>query len=194
MEYVALGTQSGLSLNKIHRLWHGVSNVALRLPIPNISFGDLTIYQNKEKIRKKVNSVLDFLKSITGNLLMAGPLGEVFSFDCFACGMTLKRPVKNLISPSVVNCINPNCNESYLLEPGETKKNIDITRRVFRFECHSCQQSLEVPSNIFRELRFNQQLNIVCGSCQSTLELVMRPLMKLVEDKNSHNKQNQADA
>ena len=95
LEYVALGTQSALNLNEVHSLWHGVSNVALHLPIPNISSGELTIYQNKERIRKKVQSVIDFLRSITGNLLMAGPLGEVFSFDCFAYGMKIKRPVKN---------------------------------------------------------------------------------------------------
>ncbi len=194
LEYVALGTQSALNLNIVHSLWHGVSNVALHLPIPNISSGDLTIYQNKERIKKKVQSVIDFLRPITGNLLMAGSLGEVFSFDCFICGMTIKRPVKKLVSPSVVNCVNPKCDESYLLEPSETEKNVDITRRIFKFECIGCKRDLEVPGKIFRELRFNQQLNIVCSSCQSTLELVMRPLMKLVEDKNSHNEQNQMDA
>lgn len=194
LEYVALGTQSSLNLNKVHKLWHSLANVALHMPVPSIGSGELEIYQDKEKIRMTVESVVDFLKNIKGNLLMAGPLGEVFSFDCQACGMKIKRPVKNLVSPAVVNCINPKCKESYYLEPSEIDKDIGITRRIFRFKCQSCSEDLEVPGNIFRELRFDQQINIICGSCQSSLELVMRPLMKLTDEKNSLNKQNQADA
>lgn len=189
LQYVALGTQSALNLNKIHKLWHGLSNAALHIPVPSIGSGELKLYQDKEKIRKALESAIGYLRTIKGNLLMAGPLGEVFSFDCQTCGVRIKRPVKNLVSPSVVNCITPECKESYLLEPSETEKEVKITRRIFRFKCQSCDEDLDVPSNIFRELRFDQQLNIVCGSCRASLELVMRPLMRMGDEQNSHNKQ-----
>lgn len=181
LEYVAVGTQSALNLKRIHKLWHGLSNAALHIPVPSIGSGELTLYQNREKIRKVIESTVDYLRGIKGNLLMAGPLGEVFSFNCQDCGIKIARPVKNLVSPLAVNCISPECKESYLLEPGEQEKDIKITRRVFRIKCQSCDEDLDVPSNIFKELRFDQQLNIVCGSCQTSLELIMRPLMRVGE-------------
>jgi hypothetical protein len=188
LEYVVVGTQSGLNLRKIHKLWHGLSNAALHMPVPSIGSGELKLYQDKDNIRKVVESAVGYLRGIKGNLLMAGPLGEVFNFDCHACGIKIKRPVKNLVSPSVVNCITPECKESYFFEPGEREKDIKITRCIFRFKCQSCDEDLDVPRNIFKELRFDQQLNIVCGSCHASLELVMRPLIRTVEEQNSPNK------
>lgn len=182
LEYVALGTQSALNLLKIHKLWHALSNAALHIPVPSIGSGELKLYQDKAKILKIVKSTVEYLRGIKGNLLMVGPLGEVFSFDCQACGIKIKRPVKNLDSPLVVNCISPECKESYFLEPSEQEKDIKITRLIFKFKCQRCDEDLDVPSNIFKELRFDQQLNIVCGSCQASLELIMRPLIKVVEE------------
>ena len=180
MEYLPVGTQSALNLNQLHKLWNGLSNVALHIPIPSIGSDQLQIYQEKERIREKVESTIDLLSKIEGNLLMSGPFSEVFSFDCLACGMTAKRPLKNIGTSTVVNCINPNCRESYLLAPSEDSEDIEITRRVFRFKCEGCNRDLEVPNNVFRELKFGQQLDINCGSCASHLVVVMRPLMKVV--------------
>lgn len=194
LEYVAVGTQSALNLKRIHKLWHALSNAALHIPVPSIGSGELTLYQDEEKIRKVVESTVDYLRGIKGNLLMVGPRGEVFSFECQGCGMKIKRPIKNLVSPLVVNCIAPECKESYLLEPSELEQDIKITRRIFRFKCQICDEDLDVPSNLFKELRFDQQLNIVCGSCRTSLELIMRPLARMSEGENSHNNQKQADA
>tara|TARA_R110001592_G_scaffold363371_2_gene685900 strand:- start:30232 stop:31116 length:885 start_codon:yes stop_codon:yes gene_type:complete len=194
MEYLPVGTQSALNLKQIHRLWNGLSSVALHIPVPSIGTGQLQIYQDKEKIRKKVESTINLLSKIEGNLLMSGPFSEVFSFECLACGMTAKRPLKSLEAPTVVNCINPNCIESYVLTPSEEAEDIEITRRVIRFMCEGCNDELEVPSSYFRDLKFEQQLDIKCGSCESRLRVIMRPLVKVLDSEDSHNKQKQADA
>lgn len=193
MEYLPVGTQSGLNLNQMHKLWNRLSSVALHIPVPSIASGQLQIYQDKERIRKKVESTIRLLSKIKGNLLMSGPFEKVFSFDCLACGMTAKRPLKSLETPTVVNCINPNCIESYVLAPCGESEDIEITRRVIRFMCHGCNDELEVPSSYFRDLKFEQQLNIKCGSCESHLLVIMRPMVKVVNIEDSHNKKKQAD-
>lgn len=178
LEYTLLGQQHELNLNKVHSLWHGLSNVALHMSVSVISSGELGIYGNKEKIKNKVESVIEYLSGLRGNLLMGGVLGEVFSFNCLICSTSIKKPVKYLSSPTLVNCINPRCNESYALESDGKEQGFKITRRIFRFSCKGCNDDLDVPANVFRELKFDQQLNIRCGSCNASLTVIMRPLMK----------------
>jgi hypothetical protein len=180
LEYTLLGQQPELNLNRVHSLWHGLANVALHIPVPTVSSGALEIYGNKEIVKDKVKSVVNYLSGLKGNLLMGGVLGEVLNFNCFTCDTLIKKPVKYLSSrsPTLANCINPKCNESYLLESDGKEQGFKITRRVFRFNCKGCNDKLDVPSNVFRELKFDQQLNISCGSCSASFTLIMRPLMK----------------
>lgn len=178
LEYTLLGQQSELKPNTVHNLWHGISNVALHIPIPTISSGELEIYGNKEKIKNKVASVVEYLSGLGGNLLMGGVLGKVFSFNCCFCDTQIQKPVKNLTSPTLVNCINPKCNESYLLEPSSEDQDIKITRRVTRFDCKDCNNNLDVPTNLFRGLKFDQQINIRCPSCDASSTVIMSPLIK----------------
>lgn len=178
LEYTLLGQQSELNLNKVHSLWHGLANVALHIPVPAISSGELEIYGDKKKIKNKIESVIKFLSGLKGNLLMGGVLGEVFSFNCSICGTSIKKPVKYLSSPILVNCINPKCNESYVLEPKNEEQDVRVTRHIFRFSCKVCNDDIDVPANVFKELKFDQQLNIRCGSCTAFLTVIMRPFMK----------------
>lgn len=182
LEYTLLGQQSELNLKVVHSLWNGLANVALHMPVPTMSSSELEIYGNKEKIKNKVESVIKYLSGLSGNLLMGGVLGEVFSFKCYLCGTLIKKPVKYLSSPTLANCINPTCKESYLLESGGKEQEFKIIRRVFRFNCNVCNVDLEVPANVFRELKFNQQLNVQCNSCNAFLTVIMRPLVKEITE------------
>lgn len=107
LEYELVGQQPALNLNKLHSLWHGLANVALHIPVPTISSGEISIYGDKEKIKEKVDQAVQFLQGIDGNLLMGGSLGPVFSFNCLTCDSLIKKPVKFLNSPAIVNCISP---------------------------------------------------------------------------------------
>lgn len=179
INYTPIGSQSAINLNKLHRFWHGLSNVALHIPVPTIDSGDISIYGDKEKIKKKIEAFLLYLSELKeGNLLMGGSIGKEFSFHCCACETLIKKPVKLLMSPVVVNCINPKCNESYLIEP-EQNNDHEITRRIIKFVCLDCKKDLEIPSNVFKDLKFEQQLNICCGGeCRSSQTVIMRPLVK----------------
>ncbi|WP_039917605.1 hypothetical protein [Cellvibrio mixtus] len=178
IEYIPVGSQSAINLNKLHEFWHGFSNLALHIPVPNISSGDISIYGDKDNIKKKIEAFIEYLSKLKdGNLLMGGVLGKGFSFNCFVCETLIKKPLKLLASPIVVSCINPKCNESYLIEP-ELQSEHKITRCTFNFSCVGCQDDLEIPSNVFKGLKFEQQLNICCGKCKSNQTVVMRPMIK----------------
>ncbi|EEX36484.1 Uncharacterised protein [Vibrio metschnikovii] len=179
INYTSIGNQAELNINKLHKFWHAFSNVALHIPVPTIKSGDINIYGDKEKIKQKISLFIDYLSDYkSGNLLVGGSFGKVFSFTCCVCDVIIKKPVKVLTSPVVVNCINPECSESYLVEPDGNHKHI-ITRRIIKFRCQSCENYLEVPTNTFKELKFEQELNIRCLGCESNQTIVMRPQIKL---------------
>lgn len=171
--YTSLGTQSELKLRKLDKLYNSLARVALHIPVPSISSGDINIYGKKEIIRKKVEDVISFLSDIKGNLLMGGSFGEELSFNCLACDTKLKRPIINLQDRTVLSCINPNCVESYLIE----KKNnsFEIIRKVIKFSCSGCGEELVVPARNFQDLRFEDRLDICCGNCDVKSKVIMRP-------------------
>lgn len=175
LEYTLLGKQSELNLNKLHNLWHGLANVALHIPVPNIHSGELKIYGNRESMKTKVIDAIEYFRTINGNLLIGGTLNEVFTFNCHACNTLLKRPIDKLSSIKIINCLNPKCDESYLVTPESKGEGFTITRRVFKFSCDNCGEDIVVPTNIFSKLKFNQQINIICFSCSNPLHVVMRP-------------------
>ena len=177
MEYIKVGEQSALDLNKLHQFWQALSNVALHIPVPTISSGKINIYGEKVKIKEKIESFIEYLSGLNGNLLMGGPLDDVFKFNCVMCGFLIKKPAKRFSLPSVVSCINPKCNESYLLEPTNDGEGFEYTRRVFNYKCNGCGCDLDVPANVFRKLKFNEQVDVVC-TCTSSLTVIMHPLTK----------------
>lgn len=187
IKYTPLGNQSELKLNKLHKLWNGVSNVALHIPVPSISSDSINIYGDKDKIRKKVSEVVEFLSNMKGNLLVGGSFGEEYSFNCFVCDTKIKRPVSALQQKTALSCINPKCQESYVIQK-DNNDEFEVIRSVIKFTCLGCNEELEVQIRAFKDLRFNQILNIRCGNCSTLSEVIMRPLMKSTEAENSHNK------
>lgn len=180
IKYTPLGNQSELKVKKLHQLWHGVSNVALHIPVPSISSGNLNIYGDKDNIRKKVSDVVSFLSGIKGNLLMGGSFGEEYGFNCFACDTKIKRPIKSLQNKTVLSCINPKCQESYVIQKDKNDE-FEVIRAIIKFSCSGCNEDLEVPIRVFQDLRFNQTLNIRCSKCNTLSEVIMRPFMKSTE-------------
>lgn len=177
LDYKKIGTQKSLKLNKLHSLWHSLSNLSLHLPIPTIHSGHLSIYGDTAKVKKKIKAVLDILSDLKeGNLLMGGVIGKTISFQCEPCGIEIKKPVSNLKSGDVISCITPNCDESYLVETEES--DFVFTRNVFDFECPSCAEILYLPHQTFSKLTINSILNIKCYDCSKVTSLIMRPMIK----------------
>jgi hypothetical protein len=192
IKYTPLGTQSELKLNKLHKLWNGVSSVALHISVPSISSGNINIYGDKDKIRRKVSEVVSFLSDMKGNLLMGGSFGEEHCFNCFACDSQIKRPIKSLQNKTVLSCINPKCQESYVIQKGKNDE-FEVIRSIIKFLCLGCNEDFEVPIRAFQGLRFNQILNIRCGKCNTLSEVIIRPLIKSTEAEDPHNKSINSD-
>jgi len=177
-EWVHVGDQPQLDIKRLDRLWQRVSGVALHIPVSSVCSGSIALYQDRHRVKPKVQEVVDFLEEIEGNILIGGPLGEVFGFDCFVCNLPIKRPVKQLQEPRVVNCIGPKCNESYLIKEDEDGE-LEVIRRVVLFSCKSCGEDLNVPTNVFQSLHFEQVLAIGCGKCAAQTKVIMRPITKV---------------
>lgn len=178
LEYTPLGVQSELKLRDIHKLWSGLSNIALHIPVPHIGANKLSIYGDKKSIKEKVEDVIKFLSEIQGNLLFGGFLGKSFNFQCVSCNTTIKKPVNNIKRTIVASCINPRCHESYLLK-NETSEEIEIIRRVIKFECPNCKESIDIPTRVFHDLKFEQILKVECFSCKSDVSVIMHPRVKV---------------
>ena len=176
LEFIEVGEQSELELKKLHKLWQALSNLALHLPVPTISHGELAIYGNSEKIEKKVLECVEYFKSIKGNLIIGGLIGEVHSFNCLICGMEIRRPLETLTEPSHVHCINPKCAESYLLALDEDG-DMSFTRQTIDFDC-KCGEKIQVPLTQFYDMTLKHTLNVGCGICGGNTEVIMRPLSK----------------
>lgn len=174
--YVKIGHHSSLDLNKLHRLWNALSNISLHIPIENIYNEKLRFYGDKNQIISKINESIDYFKTLKGNLLIGGTSSHVFSFNCLSCNTTIKTPIEKLSKPKYLNCLNPQCEESYHIEKHIESDEFEVTRRIVKFTCEHCSSVLEIPRNVISKLRFKEQLNIICQSCSTQQVVVMRPV------------------
>jgi hypothetical protein len=180
LKYTKIGNQSQINLNKLNSFWHGLSNLALHIPVPTTDSGDISIYGDKGNIKNKIEGFLQYLSILkSANLLVGGPLGKIYSFNCIECNSMIKKPIKQLTSTAVVNCINPKCIESYLIEPDKDNA-YEITRRSINFLCPECNKDIKIARNVFNDLKFQQERRIDCKECQSSQTIIMRPIIKKV--------------
>ncbi|XPF93647.1 hypothetical protein ACM9HF_16720 [Colwellia sp. RE-S-Sl-9] len=178
IEYVPLGEQSAINLNLLNRFWQSFSGLALHIPVPTICSGEIEIYGDKSKTKNKLEKFLTYLSKIKdGNLLMGGMEGVDFCFNCYSCDSLIKKPVKYIKTSIIANCINLKCNESYLIEH-DIESRYKITKRCIKLQCNECKKDLEVPTNIFKKLKFEEQLQINCVECKTHQTIIMYPLIK----------------
>lgn len=178
LKYKKVGTQKSLNLRKLDKLWHSLSKVGLHIPVPTIHSGQISMYGDVIEIKKKVVDVVALLRDLaTANLIMGGVFGEVLSFNCVACNTPIKKPKSVLeLGKVVINCISPDCPESYTIE--KDGEGYSCERNVFEFSCQNCSSALHVPHQTFSNLRLNSVLKLRCGECASETSVIMRPLVK----------------
>ena len=172
MEFLPIGTQVGFNPNKLGSIWHALSNLALHTPVPENSGKDIQTYGNVEEIKSKIRETLLELKRLKdGNLLMSSGFGNITSFEC-VCGSTNKRSIDLLKHGQTINCINPECNESYKFEQS---KNLFL-RRAFKVSCQLCEQEHELPKKTLEKMPVDKALPFKCEGCGDQITLVWRPM------------------
>lgn len=183
-EYALVGTQAELNLKKIHSLWHALSNKALHIPVPTIGSGHISIYGEPLAIKSKIQDVIDLLSELSnGNLLIGGCMGRVYNIHCESCDTLTRKPLQSIKPSQVVNCIKPSCRETYLIEQGTIDGGFTHMRRVINMNCSSCSEITVIPTNMFKNLKFEQHLDVTCNKCGHVNNIEMRPCINNTADK-----------
>jgi hypothetical protein len=162
LEYLELGRQVELKYITLAKLHHALSNVALHIKIPNV--GEvLDIYGDKERIEEKVRETLSELEAASLGTMLMSSLQSDCSFECF-CGSTIKRKAAMLHADQVVCCNRLECKESYTVSFDGVETY--FTRRSYSLTC-LCQQLIDVPDRMVRELKLGDYLVAHCGTCKA---------------------------
>lgn len=171
MEFLPVGTQVGFNPNKLGRQWNALANLALHISLPIDKKHDVARYGEKEKIRSKVKEALAEIKRIDEGTLMSSGMGGEVSFVC-VCGSKNKRRLELLDDGQTINCINPDCDESY----DYVKSDMSFGRRTFEITCRACGVQRDIPKKMVEKLRTDQHIHFDCDGCGEKIYISWRPM------------------
>ncbi|MDT8855053.1 hypothetical protein RNZ50_08490 [Paracoccaceae bacterium Fryx2] len=148
-----------------------LANLALHIEIPTSKDATVKQYGDKQAIASKVKQALAEIKKISEGTLMSTGMGEEVSFDC-VCGSKNKRRLELLKDGQTINCINPNCDESY----DYVQSDMSFGRRIFAIVCRACEASRDIPKRMVEKLRTDQHIHFDCDRCSETIYVSWRPM------------------
>lgn len=165
IEFTSVGSQVGFNPNKLRKLWNALANLALHVNIPKNKDATVVRYGDPGKVKAKVVEALDEIKKInTGTLMLTG-LGEEISFEC-RCGTKNKRKSGLLRDRQIVNCINPECYESF----DYTENLMIFEPRGYEVICQNCNEKQRIPSRLAeKKLKAGQHIPCDCIGCGETI-------------------------
>lgn len=170
MDYVEVGTQVGFNANKLGSLWNALSRIALHIRLPQTSDDPIVRYGDFNNTKRKVQEALIEIKRIGKGSMIAGFPGEVISFQC-RCGQQNKRKSEVLEDGKIINCINPDCKESYAFEEKDTL----FARQTFRITCKKCDKNIEIPKRQVMALELNRPMCLPCPFCADEIYIQWQP-------------------
>ncbi|MBM1814297.1 hypothetical protein [Pseudosulfitobacter pseudonitzschiae] len=169
-EWIPLGTQVGFAPNKLGKLWNGLAKLALHIEIPTSKDAAVNQYGDIQAIKSKVTQALAEIKRISEGTLMSSGMGEEVSFEC-SCGSRNKRRLELLKDGQTINCINPDCNESY----DYVQSDMSFGRRTFDIICRACGTSCDIPKRMVEKLKTDQHIHFDCEGCREAIYVSWRP-------------------
>ncbi len=171
MEWIPVGTQVGFAPDKLGKLWNGLAKLALHIEIPTSKDATVKQYGDIQAIASKVGQALAEIKRIFEGTLISSGIGEEVSFEC-SCGSKNKRRLELLQDGKIINCINPDCDESYDYVQSDTS----FGRRAFEIVCRACGASRDIPKRMVEKLRTDQRIHFDCEGCGEAIYLSWRPM------------------
>jgi hypothetical protein len=162
MEWLPFGTQVGFEPNRLRKLWNGLANLALHVKIPTSKDATVKQYGDIQKIASKVRQALAEIKRISEGTMMSSGImmGKDVSFGC-NCTSQNKRRHELLQDGQIVNCINPDCDESY----GYVQSDMSFGRRIIEIVCSTCKASHDIPKGTIEKLKKDQHIPFNCEGC-----------------------------
>jgi hypothetical protein len=161
LDWTKVGTQSGFNPKTIGKLWNGLANVALHIPVPTNSDDSVSTHGHKNKISEKVQEALFEIKRVAqGNLLTSG-WEDVVRFTC-GCGRPGERNMSLLTDYSIVSCHASNCDGSFevKIENGECI----FQPRLFEIVC-SCGEVSKLHRKTVDRMKLNEPGKVQCKVC-----------------------------
>lgn len=165
IEYLEIGTQVGFNANYLGKLWNALANLALHIPVPKTKNDNVSWYSNASKTRLKVEECLDEFRRLSETTVMCTGFGPETSFECSGCEKLNKRKLKSLKNKQTVNCIDPDCDESY--EVKMVDGDVRFVRRRATITC-ICDKELFLTCNYLGRMKVNEVVGVVCSSCNDT--------------------------
>jgi len=188
-EYVPIGEQVEIDLSKLGKMWNALSRVALHIKLPENKSDNINNYGFPDEIKSKVSSTLVELEKLKSGNLLSGALGWNYCFPCVACGTEIRRILKLLKHNQVVNCISPDCKETYLIQ--KEGEEVFPIRRVVSVQCEQCGNKIAIAQRLIDDLKQGEKLDVQCDSC-GNLNLIK--LMPVLVKFNNEEDQGKADA
>jgi hypothetical protein len=158
LQFIHVGTQVGFDAKKIGKLWNAVSNF-LHVKMPQNKNESVYASLQKSNVRDKVVEVLSELRRISAGTLIASGMGETISFEC-GCGALNKRRSIFLKHGQIINCINPDCRESWLCSHQSNEFNFE--RMKVSVTCEACEEPYVWPERIMTALEVNRIAHYFC--------------------------------
>ena len=173
LDWKPLGKQIGFNPSKLGRLWNGLAKLALHIEVPSSKDAIVKQYGDTQAIASKVEQALAEIKRISEGTLMSSGIGEEVSFECI-CGSKNKRRLGLLRDGQIINCISPNCDESYVY----VQSDVSFGRRTFEIVCRACGASHDIPKRMAEKLGTNQHIHFDCEECSETIYVIWRLMQK----------------
>lgn len=114
-DFLPVGTHVGFKAGYLQKLWNALSNVALHARLPGSKSDRVTQFGDPNAIRKQVEAALTEIRRVSTGTLISTGIGREVKFNC-VCGMLNKRRIARLNHGKIINCINPDCPETWEVE------------------------------------------------------------------------------
>ena len=135
MEWIELGEQATLNLQKISELYYKVSkHLHAHFPADD----SISVRASKTDVRRHVFEVVGELAVISKRKIEFFFPSNIVSFDCF-CGEIISRTEHSLNTAKVVSCVSSKCNINYA--PQLTHDGYELLRRLVKIDCPHCGTS-----------------------------------------------------
>jgi hypothetical protein len=179
-EWVTLGTQIGFDAKELGALWNALSSVALHAQLPRSKEDYIPDYGDITRISDKVAECLDEFRRLAKGTLLGTGVGEEVSFDC-ACGKKIRRKANLLRNGQILNCIDPQCVESWRAEIKDGEYSFE--RRQHGFTCKKCSSTCSIPMKPIEKLKHPNVLYVDClgENCDQRFLVAWRPMETQVD-------------
>lgn len=161
-EFVTLGQTKGISPRELGKHWQKLSSyLHIRMPKKK---GEMSRPPDDTTLRPYLKEVVDYVEEITKTRFDFHFASNV-TFECGKCGQKIVRNKSLLKEKTIVQCQNPNCDDSYITHiiDGE----FEFESYQISLDCRNCGETTYIDANVFRNMKTDEGRVLVCDNCEA---------------------------